>query len=158
MGFLVNLLACIKLITEIRAYSWIIAQKIKYCLVIEDFGVVLAKRTFKGCSEEHRLMKLNEYISLSEGKAVSGRFSIDRTKIFEGIKKTHRKQGCLDSDNGKISIHCVIKPKMNCFNCEVERACKSCLDLVNHNKTSSIDIRILKRKPANEYHQMFPFS
>ena len=72
----------------------------KFCLVIHDFGVILAKRTFKGYSEEHRMIQLNEYISLSEGKTVSVRFSIDWTKTFEGIKIPHRKQNCLDCDNG----------------------------------------------------------
>ena len=80
-------------------YAWLLAPKIKYCLVIDDFGIISAKRTFKGYSEEHRLIKLNEYISLSEGKTVSGRFSIDWTKTFERIKIPHRKQECADCDN-----------------------------------------------------------
>ena len=33
--------------------AWFLAPKIKYCLVIDDFGDILAKRTFKGYSEEH---------------------------------------------------------------------------------------------------------
>ena len=61
-------------------YAWFLAPKIKYCLVIDDFGVISAKRTFKGYSEEHRMIKVDESISLSEGKTVSGVFSIDWTK------------------------------------------------------------------------------
>ena len=34
-------------------YAWFLAPKIKYCLVIDDFGIISAKRTFKGYSEEH---------------------------------------------------------------------------------------------------------
>ena len=49
-------------------YVWFLAPKIKYCLVIDAFGIISAKRTFKGYSEEHRMIKLDEYISLSEGK------------------------------------------------------------------------------------------
>ena len=49
-------------------YAWFRAPKIKYCLVIDDFGVILAEKTFKGYSEEHRKIILDEYISLSEGK------------------------------------------------------------------------------------------
>ena len=45
---------------------------------------------------------------------------------------------------------------MNCFNCEMEKACKSCLDLISQKKTYSTDINTLKRKPPNEYHQMLP--
>ena len=137
-------------------YAWFLAPKIKYCSVIDDFGIITAKRTFKGYSEEHRMIKLEEYISLSEGKTVSGRFSIDWTKTFEGIKIPHRKQDCSDCDNEKICSDCVIKPKMNCFNCEMEKACKSCLDLISQKKTYSTDINMLKRKPPNEYYQMLP--
>ena len=134
-------------------YAWFLAPKIKYCLVIDDFGIISAKRTFKGYSEEHRMIKLDEYISLSEGKTVSGRFSIDWTKTFEGIKIPHRKQDCSDCDNKKICNNCILKP----INCEVEKACKSCLDLISQKKTYSTDINMLKRKPPNKKHQMLPF-
>ena len=138
-------------------YAWFLAPKKKYCLVIDDFGVISAKRTFKGYSEEHRMIQLDEYISLSEGKTVSGRFSIDWTKTFEGIKIPHRKQNCSDCDNTKNCSDSVIKLKMNCFNCEMERARKSCLDLISQKKTYCTEINMLKRKPPNEYHQMLPY-
>ena len=137
-------------------YAWFLALKIKYCSVIDDFGIITAKRTFKGYSEEHRMIKLEEYLSLSEGKTVSGRFSIDWTKTFEGIKIPHRKQDCSECDNTKICNDCLIKPKKNCFNCEMEKACKLCLDLISQKKTYSTDINMLKRKPSNEQHQMLP--
>ena len=135
-------------------YAWFLAPKIIYCLVIDDYGIISAKTTFKGYSEEHRMIKLNEYISLSEGKTVSGRFSIDWTKTFEGTKIPHRKQDCADCDNRRKCSDCVIKPKMNCFNCEMEKACELCLNLISQQKTYSSDINMLKRKPPNEYHQM----
>ena len=137
-------------------YAWFLAPKIKYCLVIDDFGIISAKRTFKGYSEEHRMIKLEEYISLSEGKTVSGRFSIDWTKTFEGIKIPHRKKDCSECDNRKICSDCIIKPKKNCFNCEMEKACDPCLNLISQKKNYSTDINTLKRKPPNEYHQMPP--
>ena len=138
-------------------YAWFLAPKIKNCLVIDDYVVISAKRFFKGYSEEHRMIKLEEYITISEGKTVSGRFSIDWTKTFEGIKIIHRKEDCSDCDNKKLCSNCIIKPKMNCFNCETERACKSCLDLISQKKTYSTDINMLKRKPPNQYCQMLPF-
>ena len=42
--------------------AWRLAPKRKYCLVIDEFDVISAKRTFKGYSEEHRLIKLNKFI------------------------------------------------------------------------------------------------
>ena len=138
-------------------YSWFLATKIKSCLMIDDFSVILAKRTFKGYNEEHRIIKLNEFISLSERKTISGTFSIDWKNSFEGIKILHRKQDCLDCDDGKICSDCVTKHKMNCFNCEMERACKTCLDRISQKKTYSTNINMLKRKPANEYLQKLPY-
>ena len=84
-------------------------------------------------------------LSVSEGKTVSGRFSIDWTETFEGIKIPHRKQTCSDCDFGKFSSDCAIKRNMNYFNCEMERACKTCLDLIIQKKTTSTDINVLKR-------------
>ena len=43
-------------------YACFLAPKIKYCLVIDDYGIISAKRTFKGYSEEHRLINVDEYI------------------------------------------------------------------------------------------------
>ena len=132
-------------------YAGFLAPKIKYCSVIDDFGIISAKRTFKGYSEEHRMIKLDEYISFSEGKTVSSRFSIDWTKTFEGIKIPHRKQNCSECDNTKICNDLIIKTKMNCFNCEMERN-----NLISQKKTYSPDNNMLKRKPANEDHQILP--
>ena len=99
------------------------------------------------------MLKLNDFISLSERKTVSGRFSIDWTKTFEGIKRQHRKQDCLDCNNGKFWSDCFIKARMKCF-IKMSKACKSCLNLESQNKTYSTDINLLKRQPPNEKHQM----
>ena len=48
-------------------YSWFLAPKTKFCLVITDYSVILSERSFKGNSEEQRMIKLNDFISLSEG-------------------------------------------------------------------------------------------
>ena len=40
--------------------AWFLDPKIKYCLVIDDFAGISAKRTFKGYSEKHRMIKLDE--------------------------------------------------------------------------------------------------
>ena len=107
---------------------------IKYCVLIDDSGVISAERTFKDYNEEHRFIKLEEFISLSEKETVSSRFSIDWTKTFEVVEIPHRKQACLDCDIKKVRSACVTKPRMKCFECEVQRACISYLDLVVHKK------------------------
>ena len=46
---------------------------------------------------------------------------------------------------------------MNCFNCEIERSCKTCLDPISKKKTYSTNINILKRRTPNEKHEMLPY-
>ena len=77
------------------------------------------------------MIKLNQFLSLSEAETNFGKFSINWTKSFETPKLPLRKQGCLDCDNEKTCSNFAIKPQMNCFKSEVERACKSCLDLLS---------------------------
>ena len=91
------------------------------------------------------MIKLDNFILLSEEKTVSGRFPIDWTKTFKGIEIPHSKGNCLNCDNGKICGDCLIKPKMNCFNCEVANGCNSCLDKVRQKKKFSTDINMLKK-------------
>ena len=158
MDSLVNLLAWVNKITvNSGSFFWYLTAKMKYCLLIDDFGVFSAKRTFKGFSEVHKMIKLDEFIYLLERKTFSGRFSVDWTKTIEGIKILHRKQDCLDCDNGKNCIDCAIKPKMNCFYCEMKGTCKACLDPIPQKETYSYDNNLLKRKPAIETYQTLPY-
>ena len=119
--------------------------------------MISAKLNFKGYSEEHRVIKLDVFISLPGGKTISRRFSIGWTKTFEGNKIPQKKQGCLVCDNKPSFSNCVTEPKMNCFNCEVETACETCLDQNGQTKTYSTFINMLKRKHANEYRHILPF-
>ena len=126
-------------------YAWILALS--------------AERNIKGHSEEHRKIKPNEYISLSEAerKTIFGWLSIDWTKSFEWNKIPHWKQDCLRCKNEFLCGECVVKRKMNCFNCGMERACGTCLAQISQNETYSTEISMLKAKPTNEYYQMRPY-
>ena len=79
-------------------YAWLLASDVKYFLVNNEIGLISAKRSFKGYSENYRKIKLEYFISLSEGKSMSGRFLIDWSKTSERIEKPHRKDDCLDCD------------------------------------------------------------
>ena len=49
-------------------YFWFLAPKTKFCLDINGYyGVISAERSSKGFSKEHRMIKFNGSISLSEG-------------------------------------------------------------------------------------------
>ena len=98
-------------------YDWFLSPKTKFCLVINGYRAILAQRSFKGFSEEHRCIKPKEIKSLLEGETVSGMFSIDWTKTFEENEIPHRKKNCLDCDTENFCNDCFIKPKMTCFIC-----------------------------------------
>ena len=103
--------------------------------MIDCFVVILIKRTFKGYSEEQRMIKLDECIFLSERKTLPGRFCTNLTKTFGGIKKPHGKHGCLECDIRKKFSDCVTKAKLNGFTCGIERAFITWLNLVRQKKT-----------------------
>ena len=46
---------------------------------------------------------------------------------------------------------------MNCFNCELEEACETCLDQISRKKTYFIDNNMLKRKLPNGNYQLLPY-
>ena len=51
-----------------------------------DFGIISAKRTFKGYSEEGRKRKLSEKMSLSQGKMYQVFFQFIRQSHLEELK------------------------------------------------------------------------
>ena len=123
----------------------------------DDFVVISLKRTFKGFSEEYRKTKLNEFLSSLEEKSSCTGFSNDWRKSFEGIEKPHQKQDCLDCNNELMCGECVLKRILNCFNCELERTCETCLDQISQKKTHSTDINVVEKKSANECNQTLPY-
>ena len=98
--------------------------------MIHDVGVISTKRTFKGYGEEHKMIKLVEYISLSEGKTISSSSSVDWTKSFDRNNIPHRKQGYLESKNELFCSSCVEKRKMIYIRSEMEIACYICSNLI----------------------------
>ena len=107
--------------------------------------VLLRLRNFNGYSEERRVIRFNEFLSLSEGKTVPGRFSIDSTKSFEGIELPHQKLGCLDCKNEVLFGDCDVKRKTSCFSCKMDRTFETCLEQISPKKTYSTDINMLKK-------------
>ena len=77
------------------------------------------------------MIKLDYFLSLSEGESMSGRFLNDWKKSFEGIKIPHQKPSCLECENKLVCSNFVEKRKMNCFNCNMEKFCNSCSDLIS---------------------------
>ena len=57
-------------------YGLFLAPKIKYCLTINEYGIINEKKTFKGFGDINRLLDTKKYFDMYEGKPVEGKFLI----------------------------------------------------------------------------------
>ena len=49
-------------------YGLFLAPKIKYCLTIDDYGIIQEHNTFKGFNDSKRLLDRSQYFKMIEGK------------------------------------------------------------------------------------------
>ena len=49
-------------------YGLFLAPKIKYCLTIDDYGIIKEHKTFKGFNDSKRLLDRSQYFKMKEGK------------------------------------------------------------------------------------------
>ena len=61
----------------------VLAQKLKYCLTINEFGVIEDYKTFKEFGDVIRLLDRKKYFEMQEGKTVSDSFPLSWKKSFE---------------------------------------------------------------------------
>ena len=99
-------------------------------------------------------MKLDHY---QKERLYQADFSLNERSRTKESKYNTANYHFLEYNSELICGSFVEKRKMNCFNCEMETDCKSCLDLIGQKKTYSTDNKMLKRKLANERYQMLPW-
>ena len=61
-------------------YSLFLAPKVKYCLTINEFGIIEEHKTFKGFSDIGRLLDSKKYFDMQEGKKIVGSFPLSWKK------------------------------------------------------------------------------
>ena len=52
-------------------YGLLLAPKIKYCLTIDDYGIIQEHKTFKGFKDSKRILDRSQYFKMIEGKKSS---------------------------------------------------------------------------------------
>ena len=52
-------------------YSLFPAPKVKCCLTIDEYGIVLEHKTFEGFNDSKRLLDRSRYFKMIEGKKIS---------------------------------------------------------------------------------------
>ena len=119
-------------------YGLYLAPKIKYCLTIDDYGIIQEHKTFKGFNDSNRLLDRSQYFKMKEDKKISAMLPRSWKKSF---------------DNGII-----IPAKLRfCNECNDKKMCDKCKNQINENKEFEANLNLLKRKASNEDGYMLPY-
>ena len=119
-------------------YALFSAPKIKYCLTINDLGIIEQHMTFKGFNDSKRLLDRSHYFDMLAGKKITAMLPRSWKKSF---------------NNGVI-----IPTKMRqCNACKDGILCVTCNNKINENKEFEANLNLLKRKAPNEFGYMLPY-
>ena len=99
-----------------------LAPKVKYCVVIDENGILSQKTTFKGFNQNTNNITFKNFLDLEQGKTLKNISKLKWKRKLAGIEIRHRKVDCENCDETKKCVGCVIKPEMNCFNCEKSKS------------------------------------
>ena len=108
-------------------YGLFVVPKVKYCLTINDYGVIDENKTFKGFTNVSDNLDRIEYFKMADGDKMIAKVPLSWKKSF--------------------SMGVVIPHKMrNCTVCKKDILCDDCDTLVNQKKILNKSKRIKKRK------------
>ena len=138
-------------------YGLFLAPKVKYCIIIDENGVLNQKTTFKGYNQNIKNITFKDFLDLEQGKALRNISKLKWERELGGIKIPHRRLGCENCDESRKCLNCELKQEMNCFNCEISKSCQDCLNKKTRISEYSVEINKLKRKPENELGYMLPY-
>ena len=119
-------------------YGLFLAPKIKYCLTINELGVIEQHMTFKGFNDSKRLLDRSQYFNMLKGKKITAILPRSWKKSFE---------------NGVI-----IPTKMRqCNVCKDGLLCSTCNNQINENKEFEANLSLLKREAPNQFGYMLAY-
>ena len=119
-------------------YGLYLVAKIKYCLTIDEFGIIKEHKTFKGFNDSKRLLDRSQYFKMKEGEKISATLPRSWKKSF---------------DSGII-----IPTKMRfCNECNDNKMCIKCNNKINENKEFEANLNLLKRDKPNDCGHMLPY-
>ena len=118
-------------------YSLFLTPKVKYCLTINEYGIVEERKTFKGFGDVNRLLDSKNYFQMQQGEKVIGKFPLSWKKSFE---------------SGVI----IPSKERNCKKCK-DNLCEDCELKTKQFKEFEANLNEIKRKPPNEFGYMLPY-
>ena len=119
-------------------YGLFLAPKIKYCLTIDDYGIIQEQKTFKGLNDSKRLLDRSQNFKMIEGKKLSAMLPRSWKESFDS--------------------EIIIPTKMRfCNECNDNKMCVKCNNHINENKEFEANLNLLKRNAPNEFGYMLPY-
>ena len=126
-------------------YGLFLAPEVKYCIVIDENGVLSQKTTLKKFNQNINDITFKDFLDLEKGLTIENRSKLKWKREIAGIKIPHRKLNFELCNENKLCKSCLIKPEMNCFHCEINKSCKDCLSKITRISVYSVEINKLKR-------------
>ena len=118
-------------------YALFLAPKIKYCSIINKYGVISEKKTFKGFKDVSDKLDRKDYFNMADGDKLVAKIPLSWKKSFsQGVVIPHKMR--------------------NCTNCKENILCDNCDKLVNQRKGFSANLNELKREKPNDFGHMLP--
>ena len=118
-------------------YALFLAPKIKYCLTINENGVLDEHKCFKGFTNVSDNLHRKEYFEMADGEKLIAKIPLSWKKSF--------------------SQEIIIPHKMrNSSDCKKDILCDRCDNLVNQKKDFSANLNEVKREKPNDRGYMLP--
>ena len=114
------------------------ARKIKYCLTINQYGVLDEHKTFIGFTNVSDNLDTKEYFNMAAGGKLIAKVPLSWKKSFsQGVEIPHKMR--------------------NCNNCKKDILCDECDNLVNQRREFSTNLNEFKRQSPYQFGYMLPY-
>ena len=91
-------------------YGLFLAPKLKYCLTIDDYGIIQEYKAFKGFNDSKRLLDRSQYFQMIEAKQISAMLPRSWKKSFDsGIIVPAKMRFCNECNDKKVCNECSYK-------------------------------------------------
>ena len=118
-------------------YALFLAPKIKYCLIINKYGIIDEKKCFKGFTNVSDNLNRKEFIKMFNGDKLIAKVPLSGKKSFsQGVIIPHKMRNCSD--------------------CKKEILHETLDNLVNQKKGFSANLNELKREKSIDHGYMLP--
>ena len=137
-------------------FALFMSAKFKYCLVIDDNGLLQQMIAFKVCDRETSRIGFKEFRNMEEGLIVRNTSKLNWKRDSIGVKVPHKVKNCENCQNDKLCRSSIKDPNLNCFDCEISRSCDKCLKTLTQIMLYATETNKLKWQPLDENGFMLP--